>query len=71
MEAFLVLVFMKPTDKEAEDGKTPKIIVQPTAVMANDSNQACLKAWRLIPQDFNGADDRLEVRVLPFQRRAS
>ena len=67
MDVFLVTMFLRPTAKATEEGDVPKIVVQPTAVMAKDASQAAMKAQRLLPPDFNGQDDRLEVRVLPFR----
>jgi hypothetical protein len=67
MEAFLVLVFLKPTVKEVEEqGLGATVVVQPTGVMAKDSQQAAMKAFRLVPSEDADKGDRLEVRVLPF-----
>ncbi len=69
MEVFLVCVILKPTKKQADDdGAVPSIVVQPTAVMAKDREQACMKAYRFVPEEHTGKDDRLEVRCLPFAR---
>lgn len=68
MEVFLVCVILKPTKKQQdEEGAQPKIIVQPQAVIAKDSQQAAMKAWKFIPDEDSGKEDRLEVRVLPFR----
>lgn len=68
MELYLVAVILNPTKKQKDDdGAVPTVIVQPTAVMAKDETQAAMKAHRLIPEEHNGKDDRLEVRVLPFR----
>jgi hypothetical protein len=69
MEVFLVVVILKPTKKaQDEEGAVPTIIVQPAAVMAKDEQNAAAKAYRLVPEEHAGKEDRLEVRVLPFRR---
>lgn len=67
MEAFLVLVFLKPTIKQVEEeGAQPVVVVPPTGVMARDREQAAMQAFRLVPAEHAEKGDRLEVRVLPF-----
>lgn len=67
MDAFLVIVILNPTDKQKHDeGTAAQIIVQPQAVMAKDATQAGMKAFRFVPEEHAGKEDRLEVRVLPF-----
>lgn len=69
MELYLVAIIMKPTRKQVdEDGAVPTVIVQPTAVMAANEQQAAMKAYRLVPEEHAGKEDRLEVRTLPFGR---
>lgn len=68
MEVFLITVILKPTKKQQDDeGAVPTIIVQPQAVMARDKEQAAMKAYRFVPEEHAGKEDRLEVRVLPFR----
>jgi hypothetical protein len=68
VEAFLVLVILRPTKKQIDDeGAQPKIVVQAQAVLAKDEGGAASKAYRLVPQEYEGMDDRLEARVLPFR----
>ena len=67
MNLYLVAVIAQPTKKQRdEDGATPSIVVQPTGVMAKDENQASMKAMRLVPAGYEGKEDLLEVRLLPF-----
>ncbi len=67
MEVFLVCVVARPTDKQKhDDGAVPIIVVQPVAVIAKDREQACMKAFKFVPEEHAGKEDRLEVRVLPF-----
>ena len=67
MEAFLVVVFLKPTVKQVEeDGLGPIIVVPPAGIMAKDNQQAAMQAFRLVPSEHADKGDRLEVRVLPF-----
>lgn len=67
MDVFLVVVILKPTQKAVfDDGAIAQIIVQPTAVLAKDAQQATMKAARYIPEEHADKGDRLEVRVLPF-----
>jgi len=67
MDVFLVVVILKPTKKqEHDDGAVPEIIVQPTAVMARDAQQAAMHAYRFVPDEHASKGDRLEVKVHPF-----
>ncbi len=69
MEAFLVIVFLRPTQKQIEeDGVGPVVVVPPSGVMAKDREQAAMKAFRLVPSEHADKEDRLEVRVLPFAK---
>ncbi len=69
MEAFLVIVFLKPTIKEVEEtGAGASVVVPPSGVMAKDREQAAMKAFRLVPSEHADKEDRLEVRVLPFAK---
>lgn len=71
MEAYLVIVILNPTAKEKHDlGTAATIIVQPQAVIAKDEQQAAMKAFRFVPEEHAGKEDRLEVRVLPFRAAA-
>lgn len=68
MELYLVAVILQPTKKQRdEEGAVATIIVQPTGVLAKDETQAAMKASRLVPEEHENKDDRLEVRVLPFR----
>lgn len=69
MDLYLVAVILRPTRKQVdEEGTAEAIIVQPVAVMARDTTQAAMKAFRFVPEEHAGKSDRLEVRVLPFGR---
>lgn len=69
LNPYIVLVVLKPTQKEVFDtGTAPQIIVQPQAVLAKDENQAAAKAMRFVPEEHADKVDRLEVSVLPFGR---
>lgn len=71
MDMYLVAVALNPTRKAVdEEGATPIVIVQPQAVMAKDEQQAAMKARKFVPSEYDGKEDRLEVRVLPFGRPA-
>lgn len=68
MDVYLVCVVLNPTAKQKHDeGAVPTIIVQPVAVMAKDEAQAAMKAYRFIPEEHSGKEDRLDVRVLSFR----
>lgn len=71
MDVYLVVVLANPTDKaKFDEGAVPTIIVQPTAVIAKDEQQASARAMRLVPTEHADKDHLLEVRVLPFGRVA-
>lgn len=67
MQPFLVVVMLKPTKNEAEDGKQVEIIVPLTCLMATSATNASVQAGRLIPEAHAEAGDRLEVAVMPFR----
>ena len=68
MEPYLVILILQPTKKQKdEEGAVATIVVPPTAVMAKDESQAAMKAFRFVPEEHAGKDDRLEVRILPFR----
>lgn len=67
MNVYLVVGLITPTKKQQEEGEVPKIVFQPQAVVSKDEQQAILKAQRFLPGDFEGKEDRLEIRVLPFR----
>lgn len=66
MSPYLVIVVLNPTEREKKHGKTPTIVVQPTAVMARDKEHLAIRAMRLVPEEHADADERLEVRSIPF-----
>jgi hypothetical protein len=69
MELFFVAIILNPTKKQVdEEGSSPVVIVQPTAVLAKNEQQAGMKAARLIPEEHANKEDRLEVRILPFRK---
>lgn len=71
MELYLVAVLLQPTKKQKDDeGAIATIIVPPTGVLASTEGSAIAKALRLVPQEHEGKDDRLDVRVLSFRTPA-
>jgi hypothetical protein len=67
MDVFLVVIVLRPTQKAVfDEGAAEQIVVQPTAVLAKDAQQAAMKAFRFVPEEHAAKEDRLEVRVLPF-----
>ena len=68
MEPYLVCVFLKPTPDEVQRGEVEVLVVPGTTVMAKDSGQANILAMKLVPDTYNGKENRLEIRVLPFQK---
>ncbi len=67
MEMYLVCAMLKPTAKEAEEGAVPKVILEPTVVLAKNQEQARMKVMRLLPAEVEGKDDRVEIRAITFQ----
>lgn len=58
---FEAAVLLHPEDEEEDD---TEIILQPTQMLAADSEAAGLKAIRQV--DHDGGEDRWEVLVRPF-----
>jgi len=68
IDPFLVVVIKNPTEKaKFDEGAVAQIVVQPTAVMAENETQAAMKAHRLVPEEHAKNEDLLEVRVLSFR----
>lgn len=63
---FEVALIQKPTKKEAEEGQSEKLVLPPTAVIANDYKSAGVQAVMnnkdKLPSDLS----RVEVLVRPF-----
>jgi hypothetical protein len=71
MELYLVAILLQPTEKQKfDDGAVPTLIVQPTAILASSEAQAVAKAFKFIPEEHQGKEDRLLARVLPFRAAA-
>lgn len=66
-QIYLVAVLEIPTKKESEEsGTLPKLVLEPTAVVARDDKDAALKV-AMGNTKLQGLDkDRLEVVVRPF-----
>ena len=66
MPLFEVAILEKPTKKEIEEGKSDRIVMKPTPVVAADQQSAAIAAVldteSLGPVDRN----RMEVLVRPF-----
>lgn len=63
---FEVALIEKPTSKEREEGKTEKLILAPTAVIANDDKSAGVQAVLQNKDKIQGDLSRVEVLVRPF-----
>jgi hypothetical protein len=68
MPLFEVAIIEKPTKKEAEQGRTERLVFGPKAVVAKDPQSAGIVAV-MGDDDINRPDtnfDRCEVLVRPF-----
>ena len=63
---FEVLIIEKPTEKEEEDGKLERIVVEPKCVVAKTQQSAILKALMDAKEIREFDIDRTEVLVRPF-----
>ena len=69
MNVYLVILVLKPTQKQVyDDGAVASIVSGPHAVIADNENQAAAKAMRFLPEEMKDKADRVEVSVLPFVR---
>lgn len=66
MQLFQFAVILHPTTKEKKDGKRPELIVDITTIVAENKEEAALRAARAIPEEHEGKLGRLEVAVRPF-----
>lgn len=66
MKLFQYAIIKHPTDKEKENGKSSRLVVEVTTVLAENDKQATLMAGRAIPEAELKDIDRLEVAVRPF-----
>ena len=68
MIVFLVVLVLKPTQKQVyEEGTVALIVAGPSAVIADNATNAAAKAMKLLPEELKGNEDRVEVSVLPFR----
>jgi len=66
MPLFEVAILEKPTKKEIEDGKSERIVMMPTAVIARDSQSAAVIAV-MESKDLGDIDkSKMEILVRPF-----
>jgi len=72
MQVYLVILVLKPTQKQVfDDGAVPVIVGGgPHPVIADNETQAAAKAMRFLPDEIKDKEDRVEVSVLPFARAA-
>ena len=62
-----VAMIEQPTKKDKEEGASEKLILKPTAVIANDDKQAAIAAVMQHKDDIGALDmSRLQVIVRPF-----
>lgn len=61
-----VALIEKPTSKEREEGKVEKLILAPTAVIAQDDKSAGVQAVMQNKDKIQGDLSRIEVLVRPF-----
>ena len=65
MQPYLCVVWQNPTDKEKEDGGTPRFIGELIRVMAESAEKAKMHAYAQAVTKY-GESERLEVGVIPF-----
>ena len=65
MPLFEVAILEKPTQKEAEEGKSERLVLAPKAVVANDPQSAAITAV-LDGEKIEVDRSRMEVLVRPF-----
>ena len=71
MQVYLVVLVLRPTQKQVyDDGAVPLIVAGPLAVMADNETNAAAKGMAFLPENLNDKTDRVEVSVLPFRRPA-
>lgn len=63
---FQYVVFLRPTEDEADAGEIGKVIVEPTTILAINQQTATIMASRAIPEQYVKFVDRCEVAVRPF-----
>lgn len=66
MPLFEVAVLETPTKKDAEDGKTERLVFGPKAVVARDSQSAAIAAVMDGGMDSTVDRTRMNVIVRPF-----
>jgi hypothetical protein len=63
---FEFAIILHPTEDQANEGVSSKLLVAPKFVLAKDQAAATLLAAREIPDDCLDKLDRVEVAVRPF-----
>jgi hypothetical protein len=59
-------ILLHPTEKEAKEGASTVILVQPQYFLAQNQGEATILASRKIPDALLNDLDRVEVAVRPF-----
>lgn len=66
MPLFEVAILEQPTKKEAEDGKSEKLVFGPTAVVAADAQSAAISAVMGTDSLKEIDKSRMQVLIRPF-----
>lgn len=60
------VVYFPKQKRDAEEKSEPKILIEPTLVVAEDEAQVRFKATRKIPAEYENKIDQIEIYVRPF-----
>lgn len=66
VKIFEYAVVYQPTAQEIKDGKTAKLVVEPTVLLATTEQEAMFKAGREVPPEYADKFAQLTVAVRPF-----
>lgn len=58
-----------PTKAEAEDGEKPKVIVEPTTLLAKNEQVASMMVVREIPEEYADRLENVDIAIRPFWQR--
>lgn len=59
-------IIWHPTEQQAEDGQSSRIIQAPEVCLATNEKIVAIKAARSIPDEFVEQLDQVEVAIRPF-----
>ncbi len=66
MKLFQYAILWHPTDQQRKDGKSDLIVKDISSLLQKDQSTALLAIARLIPEEYIGQLEQVEIAIRPF-----